>query len=168
MDARFTSIIAHLFRLLGFVVCVMFISGKIHHFVDFYSLIKSFVPPPPFYRWKMEAINQKLNTYFEAWMGPRGEYVCLHFLNNLIFIFLLQLLLSILFFFLISAFQISGCRECSCLTITHQPLHSQSCTSCWCGWDPSTWNTDSLTPAEASWCSTIWASRFCPSTCAMR
>lgn len=67
-----------------------------------------------------------------------------------------------------SIFQISGCGDGCCWTTTHQPLHSQSCTFWSCGWGPSTWNTGSRTPAEASWCSTIWASHSCPSTCSMR
>lgn len=68
----------------------------------------------------------------------------------------------------ISIFQISVCGDGYCSTTTHQPLHSQSCTLWSCGWGPSTWNTGSHTPAEASWCSTIWASHSCPSTCSMR
>lgn len=65
-------------------------------------------------------------------------------------------------------FQISGCKDGCCSTTTHQPLPSQSCTSWSCGWGPSTWSTGSHTPAEASWCSTIWASHSCPSTCSTR
>lgn len=68
----------------------------------------------------------------------------------------------------ISFCQISGCVAGYCSTTTLRPLHWQSCTFWSCGWGPSTWNTGSRTPAEASWCSTIWASHSCLSTCSMR
>lgn len=122
----------------------------------------------------METFNHRINTRFESWLGPRGES-----LSSVSFQSSVPPLQTVaanaawvarktrLTTFSICV-QMSGCEACCCWTTTHPPLRWRSSISWSCGWGPSTWSTDSRTPAEVPWCSTTWASRCCPSTCSTR